>query len=65
MLGTLDPAGIRLVSATIPGNGADDPVYLPTWEKMVQVLGHTQFIVIADCKAGAIKTRAQIASKGG
>ena len=65
MLGTLDPAGVPLVSATIPGNGADDPVYLPTWEKMVQVLGHTQFIVIADCKAGAIKTRAQIASKGG
>ena len=65
MLGTLDPAGVPLVSATIPGNGADDPVYLPTWEKMVQVLGHSQFIVIADCKARAIKTRAQIASKGG
>ena len=65
ILSTLDPGGIPLVSATLPGNGADDPVYLPTWEKMVQVLGHTQFIVIADCKAGAIKTRAQIASKGG
>lgn len=30
LLGTLDPAGIPLVSATLPGNGADDPLYWPT-----------------------------------
>jgi transposase len=32
---------------------------------MVQVLGHKQFVFLADCKAGAIATRAQIASNGG
>lgn len=65
LLGTLDPSGMPIVSATLPGNGADDPLYVPTWEKMVQVIGHNQFIVIADCKAGAISTRGQIAIQGG
>jgi transposase len=31
MLGTLDPTGIPLVSETLPGNGADDPLYWPAF----------------------------------
>lgn len=65
LLATLDPAGIPLVSATLSGNGADDPLYWPTWQRMVKVIGHKQFVFLADCKAGAIATRAQIAAKGG
>ncbi|MBA3789601.1 IS1634 family transposase [Patescibacteria group bacterium] len=65
LLATLDPAGIPLVSATLPGNGADDPLYWPTWQRMTQVIGHKHFVFLADCKAAAISTRAQIASKGG
>lgn len=65
LLGTLDPAGIPLVSATLSGNGADDPLYWPTWQQMAQVIGHKHFVFLADCKAAAIATRAQIASEGG
>jgi transposase len=65
MLATLDPAGIPLVSATLAGNGADDPIYYPTWQRMSKVIGHKQFVFIADCKAGAIATRAQLAAEGG
>jgi hypothetical protein len=65
LLATLDPSGIPLVSATLPGNGADDPLYVPTWQEMVKVIGHKDFVFLADCKAGAIGTRAQIASGGG
>jgi len=65
LLATLDPAGIPLVSATKAGNGADDPLYWPTWQQMAKVIGHKQFVFLADCKAGAIATRAQIASQGG
>lgn len=65
LLGTLDPSGIPLVSATLPGNGADDPLYWPTWQQMAQVIGHKHFVFLADCKAAAIATRAQIASEGG
>jgi transposase len=65
LLGTIDPAGIPLVSATLAGNGADDPLYWPTWQKLAKVIGHKEFIYIADCKAGAIATRAQINANGG
>jgi transposase len=65
LLATLDPAGIPLVSATLAGNGADDPLYWPTWQRMFKVIGHKQFLFLADCKAAAIATRGQIAAKGG
>jgi len=65
LLATIDPAGIPLVSATLAGNGADDPLYYPTWQRMASVIGHKQFVFLADCKAAAIATRAQIAAQGG
>jgi transposase len=65
LLATLDPAGVPLVSATLGGNGADDPLYWPTWQRMAQTIGHKHFVLIADCKASAIATRAQIASQKG
>ena len=65
LLGTLDPAGIPLISATVPGNGADDPLYWPAWQEMAQVIGHKDFVFLADSKAAAIATRARIADSGG
>ncbi len=65
LLATLDPMGMPLVSATLEGNGADDPLYFPTWEKMVKVIGHKNFVFIADCKASSIATRAKIAANRG
>ena len=65
LLGTLDPAGVPLVSATLAGNGADDPLYWPTWQRMAKVIGHKHFVFLADCKAAALATRGQIAAKGG
>jgi transposase len=65
LLATLDPMGMPLVSLTLEGNGADDPLYFPTWQKIVKVIGHKKFVFIADCKAGSIATRANIAASGG
>jgi transposase len=65
MLGTLDPTGIPLVSETLAGNGADDPLYWPAWQRMAKVIGHKLFVFLADCKAAAIATRATIADAGG
>lgn len=65
LVATLDPMGMPLISATLEGNGADDPLYFPTWQKMVKVIGHNSFVFIADCKAGSIATRAKIAANGG
>lgn len=65
LLGTLDPAGIPLVSSTLAGNGADDPLYVPTWHQLVSVIGHKEFVYIADCKAASQGNRAQIDAAGG
>jgi transposase len=65
LLGTLDPAGIPLVSATVPGNGADDPLYWPAWQEMARVIGHKDFVFVADSKAAALATRARIADSEG
>jgi len=65
VLSTLDPAGIPLCSAMVDGQCADDPLYLPTWFRMVGVIGHADFLAVGDCKMAGLETRAQIHRGGG
>jgi transposase len=65
VLGTLDPAGVPLCSATVGGQCADDPLYLPTWRRMAAAIGHTAFLAVGDCKMACLDTRAQIHQAGG
>ena len=65
VLGTLDPVGIPLWSATVAGHCADDPLYLPIWHRLVKVIGHSAFLVVGDCKMASLATRAQIHAGGG
>ena len=64
-LGTLDPAGVPLVSQTLPGNGGDDPLYIPAWREFVRILGHRDFVFVGDAKAACLRTRATIAHGDG
>lgn len=64
-LGTLDPAGVPLLTATLPGKQADDPLYIPAWRQMVHIIGHRRFLFVADCKAAAVVTRATLDAEGG
>jgi transposase len=64
-LGTLDPAGVPLCVDTLPGNAADDPQYVPAWRRMKAMIGHSQFLYVADCKAAAWASRAQIDAEEG
>jgi transposase len=64
-LGTLDPAGIPILTETLEGQKADDPLYVPAWRNMMQTIGHTHFLFIADCKGAALTTRAEISRAGG
>jgi len=64
-LGTLDPAGVPLVSHTLPGHVADDPHYLPAWREFTRILGHMAFLFVSDAKGASLTTRATIASEGG
>ncbi len=64
-LGTLDPAGIPLLTNTMPGNCADDPLYVPAWREMAHTIGDKDFLYVADGKASALETRAMIDHEGG
>lgn len=64
-LGTLDPAGVPLLSQTLSGEVADDKLYFPAWQQMGVTLKRTDFLFVADCKAAALETRAGIAEGQG
>lgn len=64
-LGTLDPAGIPIMSETFAGNRADDICYVPAWRRMVQTVGNPNFLFVADCKAASNETRSLISHEKG
>jgi transposase len=64
-LGTLDPAGLPLVSETLDGNTGDPPVYLPVWRRMVEVIGHTDWLFVGDSKLHSAQNIAEIHRAGG
>jgi len=64
-LGTLDPAGVPLVSETLDGNAGDPPIYLPVWRRMVKVIGHTDWLFVGDSKLHSAQNIAEIHQAGG
>ncbi len=59
-LGTLDPAGIPLVSETLDGNAGDPLMYLPVWRRLVKVIGHTDWLFVGDSKLHSAQNIAEI-----
>jgi transposase len=60
MLASLDPLGLTLAVDVVPGNRADDPLYLPCYRRVKQVLSESGLLVVGDSKMSALKTRATI-----
>ena len=65
MLATLDPMGLPLLGATLPGNKTDESDYLPTWQQLAKIIGHKDFLFLADSKASTYLNRASINDEGG
>ena len=65
VLGTLDPVGMPLMTATVPGDQADDPLYVPAWERLAATLGRADFLTVGDCKLASLATRAHLERHGG
>ncbi len=59
-LATLDPLGVPLASAVVPGDRADDPLYVPLIKRVRSVVGRRGVLYVDDCKMGALDTRATI-----
>jgi transposase len=60
----LDPLGLPLATAVVPGNSADDPLYIPAIQSVQQSLGVGGRTYVGDCKMGALATRAFVAAGG-
>jgi transposase len=59
-LATLDPLGLPMTIATVAGNTADDPLYLPAIAKVRRSVGLAGLTYIGDCKIAALATRADL-----
>jgi transposase len=57
----LDPLGMPVGTLVVPGNCADDPLYLPQIKQAQQTFDSGDKTFIGDCKMAALTTRAYIA----
>jgi transposase len=60
--GVLDPLGMPLVTAVVPGNSTDDPLYIPAIATVQQSIGQGGRTHVGDCKMAALATRAFVAA---
>lgn len=60
MMASLDPLGLPLVVDVKPGNAADDPLYIPSYQRAKQILLRDGVLVVGDSKMSALLTRGAI-----
>jgi transposase len=60
MLASLDPMGLTLVVDVVAGDRADDPLYVPSYQRMKKVIHLDGLLVVGDSKMSALGTRAVI-----
>ena len=60
MLASLDPLGLPLVVDVKPGHRADDPLYVPSYQRAKKVLDRNGVLVVGDSKMSALTTRGTI-----
>jgi transposase len=60
MMATLDPLGLPLVADVVAGSHADDPLYRPAVDRVLQIIEGTGLLFVGDCKMSALATRAHI-----
>lgn len=56
-LSVLDPLGLPLTISIHPGNTADDPLYIPVMDSVIQNVANQRLLFVGDCKMCAIATR--------
>jgi transposase len=61
MIASLDPLGIPIVVDIVPGNRADDPLYIPSYQRVKETISGQGMLAVGDSKMSALATRAYIA----
>jgi len=62
MAAAAQPSGYLLATDVLPGNAADDPLYLPLIRRVRLQVGRSGLLYAGDCKMAALETRADIAA---
>jgi len=60
----LDPLGMPVATDIVPGQRADDPLYVPAIARVREGLGRRGLLYVGDCKMGALDTRAFLQAGG-
>jgi transposase len=60
MVASLDPLGLPLVTQVVAGNTADDPLYVPAVDRVLQIIEGVGLLFVGDCKMSALSIRAHI-----
>lgn len=60
MVAALDPLGLPLVSQVVAGSTADDPLYKPAVDRVLQIIDGIGLLFVGDSKMSALDTRAHI-----
>jgi transposase len=64
MLSALDPLGMPIATDVVPGQRADDPLYIPAMARVREGVGQRGLLYVGDCKMGALETRAFVQAGG-
>ena len=64
MVAALDPLGLPLVTQVVAGNQADDPLYVPAVDRVLQIIDGLGLLFVGDCKMSALAIRAHIHQLG-
>jgi transposase len=64
LLAVLDPLGLPVATDVVPGQRADDLLYLPAITRVRQGIGRRGLLYVGDCKMVALETRAWIQAGG-
>jgi len=54
MVAALDPLGLPLVTEVVAGNQADDPLYVPAVDRVLQIIEGVGLLFVGDCKIDII-----------
>lgn len=60
MVASLDPMGLAVAVDVVPGNRADDPLYVPAYRRIKEIVPGQGLLVVGDSKMSARATRAAI-----
>jgi transposase len=63
MVASLDPLGLAVAVDVVPGNRADDPLYVPVYRRIKEIVPEQGLLVVGDSKMSALTTRAAIVSR--